>query len=205
MNDERDPQRASAAGSPRLAWLVSPWLQPFWYGYLAFAWWQVGVGEASHAGTASAATAAALVPAGKLAGALSEAGFYRLWWRGRGLPYWRFFCVVASASLADVFSANLLGRARATTAAARAIAAALAGPVALGGSWFASPGPRLVLGGLGLLTAVRIAITANAQAKGAGVRRPVALGWTVLVWTLGRLGTWWIADLARGRSPLPVR
>lgn len=204
MNETREHREGAAP--TRLPWLMAPWLQPFWYSYLAFCWWQAGVGEATRAGTASAASAAALVPAGKLAGALTEAAFYHLWWRGRGsrLAYWRLFLVVSSASLADVFAADLAARASAAGPAARGFLAALAGPHALGDSVLGSPAARALLGSLGLLTVLRIAVTADAQARGAGVRFRAALGWTALVWLLGRLSMWWITDLARGRSPLPL-
>jgi hypothetical protein len=207
LPQETQPERAlesDAARSPALPWAVAPGWQPFWY--LGFCWWQAGVGELARAGTASAASAAALVPAGKLAGFLSEATFYWLWWRGGGrrLPYWRFFCVVASASLADVLAIRLAEIAHTASPAFAAWGAALAGLQAWRGDAWGSPALRITFGTLGILTAARIGVTAHAQARALGIRGAVALAWTAVVWALGRIALLWITDLARGRSPLPV-
>ena len=198
-------REAHPEGTPRerLPWVVTPWLQPFWYAYLAFSWWRAGAGELSGAGAAGLQVA--LVPVGKLAGALSESAFYALWWRGRGhrLPYWRFFCAVASASLADVFAVSLAQRVK-EAPALTACLAPLAGLHVLGSSAFASPSLRVAFGGLGLLTALRLGITASAQSRAMGIRAIDATATTVIVWLLTRIVTWWATDLLRGRSPLPV-
>ena len=188
----------------RLPWLVRPWLQPFWYAYLAFSWWGAGVAET--AGAKLSAPAAALVPAGKLAGALSEAAFYALWWRGRGrrLPYWRFLCVVVSASLADVVAIGLAQRARDGSPATSAWLAWVAGLRLLGAGAFGSPSLRVAFGGFGLLTLLRLGMTASAQSRATGVRAAEAFATTAIVWLLCRIAAWWVTDLLRGRSPLPI-
>jgi len=207
MRSEREDLRQETQSAPALPWALAPGWQLFWYAYLAFCWWQVGIGEVARAGTASAAAAAALVPAGKLAGFLSEAAFYCLWWRGGGrrLPYWRFFCVVASASLADVLAIRLAEMAHTASPALAAWLPPLAGLQAWRGGEWGSPGLRVTFGTLGILTAVRIGVTAHAQSRALGIRGAVALVWTAVVWVLGRIALLWITDLARGRSPLPVR
>lgn len=199
--NEREEVGPQAAKPPRLDWIVAPWLQPFWYAYLVHAWWRVA--EATSA--SRFASGGALVAGGKLAGAMTEAAFYVLWWRSRGrtLPFWRFFCVVASISLADVFALGLIERVRTAAPAAVPWLAPLVGLQALG-SAIPSPGLRAAFGSLGLLTALRIAVTARAQSRGTGAPFAAALGWTTLFWAMGRLATWWLTDLLRGRSPLPV-
>jgi hypothetical protein len=198
---EREAAGPKAASRPRLEWIVAPWLQPFWYAYLAHAWWRVA--ETTNAG--GLMSGGALVAAAKLAGALTEAAFYVLWWRsrGRGLPFWRFFCVVASISLADVFAIGLAERLRTASPGAALWLAPLVGFHALG-SGVGSSGLRAAFGGLGLLTVLRIFVTARAQSRGTGARFAAALGWTALFWIMGRVAMWWLADLLRGRSPLPV-
>jgi hypothetical protein len=202
---EREELSSASTTAERLSWMVIPWLQPFWYAYVLVSWWQAGV-SATRAGTALAASAAALVPAGKLAGFLSEAAFYVLWWRGRGrrLPFWRFFCVVASVSLADVFAIALAERAHAGPPALASCLAWVVGPQLLGDARWGSPALRVAFGSLGLLTVIRVALTANAQSRAVGARGAMTLAGTVLVWVLGRIAIWWITDLARGRSPLPI-
>lgn len=201
--NERDAHELTRPDE-RLPWVVKPWLQPFWYAYLAFSWWRAGAAESAGANLSGAA--AALLPLAKLAGALSEAAFYALWWRGRHLrlPYWRFFCVVASASLADVFSIGLAQRAREGPAAASAWLAPIAGLQLLGARAFASSSLRVAFGGLGALALVRLGMTAGAQARATGARATEAVATTAIVWLLCRIATWWVTDLLRGRSPLPI-
>src|SRR5262249_45271316 len=74
--NERQEQGPQAASRPRLEWMVAPWLQPFWYAYLAHSWWHVA--ETTSAGRLT--NGGALVAASKLAGSLTEAAFYVLWW-----------------------------------------------------------------------------------------------------------------------------
>jgi hypothetical protein len=198
---EREAAGPQAASRPKLEWIVAPWLQPFWYAYLAHGWWRA----AATANGGHLTSGGALVVAAKLAGTLTEGAFYVLWWRSRGrtLPFWRFFCVVASISLADVFAIGLAERLRASSPAAALWLVPLVGVHALG-SGAGSSGLRTAFGGLGLLTVLRISVTARAQSRGTGARFAAALGWTALFWIMGRVAMWWLADLLRGRSPLPV-
>jgi hypothetical protein len=202
--NEREEHPVLPASPQALRWGMTPWVQPFWYAFLAYSWWRAGMGEAARVGAAAAS--AALVPAAKLAGLLSEAAFYVIWWRSRGrrLPYWRFFCVIASASLADVLAISVAERAHGAPWAVRTALAWVAGLHLLGDRAFASPSLRVAFGSLGLLTALRIGITATAQSRAVGARLAEAFAGTALVWLLGRIVTWWVTDLLRGSSPLPI-
>jgi len=194
-------EREAPGSRPRLEWIVAPWLQPFWYAYLTHSWWRVA--ETTSAGRLP--SSGALVVAAKLAGGLTEAAFYVLWWRSRGrsLPFWRFFCVAASISLADVFAIGLSERLRTAPHGAVLWLTPLVGLHALGAG-AGSSALRAAFGSLGLLTLLRIGVTARAQSRGAGVSFVAALGWTALFWAMGRVAMWWLADLLRGKSPLPV-
>jgi hypothetical protein len=148
---------------------------------------------------------ATLGVATQVVGHLGEALLYRLWWRWRGLdlPYWRFFSWIAVYSATDLFAVSLAQRAEDTPALAAWIA-----PLAGVGLLHASPlhddaALRAGFGGLGLLTAARVLITAHAQAVALGIRLGRPLAFTVGAWLVVRLVTWWSVDLLHGASPLP--
>jgi hypothetical protein len=196
--NEREELRLKAVSRPKLEWIVAPWLQPFWYAYVTYSWW-----HAAERTSAALASGGVLVVAGKLAASLTEAAFYVLWWRSRGraLPFWRFFCVVASLSLADVFAISLAERLGTAPHGAVLWLTPLVGLHALGTG---ASRLRAAFGSFGLLTALRIAVTARAEERGTGATFTAALGWTGLFWVMGRVAMWWLTDLLRGRSPLPV-
>lgn len=210
---ERAGPGAGAGAVVRPAWGVSPWLQPFAYAYLAWCWWRVGVadavgGESVPSMAWARSLAPALLVAGKFGGFLIETLFYRLLWRGRGrsLPFWRFFCVVAFASLTDVlaFHAGSLVRDRSPGLGpwlAPVVGLHLASGFVL--DW--SPALRAAFGTAGLLTAIRLALTAYAQQRAFAIRWRSALTWTGLVWLVTRLAILFTVDLMRGMSPLPAR
>jgi hypothetical protein len=203
-----------AAGTTgRLEWGIAPWVQPAWYAFLAWCWWRAGAAEAvrpeqSPLPAWASAIAPALIVTGKLAGFLIETSLYRLLWRGRGrsLPFWRFFCVVASASMADVLALQVAGIAHRGPAGLAAWLAPVAG-AHLAGGWVAgwSPALRAAFGTAGLLTALRLGLTAHAQRQALGIPMRSALTWTALVWLATRIALLFAVDLMRGMSPLPVR
>lgn len=150
--------------------------------------------------------AAVLAVAGKLSTFLLEAAFYCLLWRvfGRRLPFWRFFCVVVSASTTDLLAGSIANQvAEAPHLAARL--APLAG-LRLAGEGFLPGGAlRVAFGTLGLLTALRIGLTAFAQARALNVRFTGALAVIGSVWLLTRIAILWSVDLMKGASPLMGR
>jgi len=149
-----------------------------------------------------AMTAAAL--AARIPSVLSEAGLYTLWWKARGLrlPYWRFACCVATFSTIDLLSFAIRRAAVDAPEVLRLIAAVLAGPGRMDPAAQAS-GSRAAFGNLGLLTLLRVTMTAWAQSRGIG--RPLGgpLLVTTLAWLFTRLIAWWSVDLLRGTSPIP--
>src|SRR6267142_2625934 len=165
-----------------LPWAVPPWAQPFWYAYVAYSWWQVGVLEGTRGesgiGGASTVFATTLLPLAKCSVCLLEAAFYRLLWRSRGrtLPFWRFFCVVASASMADVVAIHLGNLAEDGTPALIQWLAPIAGLAVAGDAILPSATLRAAFGTVGLLTAVRIGLTGWAQSKALGPSLRVGVG-----------------------------
>lgn len=191
-----------------LAWPFAPLGLPLFYLWLAGSWWfetraqLLAVADALPAVNAGTLTTLAL--AGRALATLSEAGLYVLWWRGRGLrlPYWRFLCWVAALSTADLVASALRRAASDSPDLLRALAAVMAGPGALAP---AADGAAAMagFGSLGVLTALRVVLTARAQARGIG--RPIAgpLLLTACAWLATRLIGWWSVDLTRGLSPVP--
>jgi hypothetical protein len=181
---------------------------PLLYLWLVWAWWlEIRTQVAALAESGPAADAGMLAALGLGARALataSEAAVYALWWRSRGLrlPYWRFVCWVAALSATDLVGYSLRRAASDAPEAARVAIAVLAGPGALDASAGAT-GSMLGLGTLGALTALRVGMTAWAQARGVG--RPITgpLVLTASAWLATRLIGWWSADLMKGVSPVP--
>ena len=182
---------------------------PLLYLWLAWSWWfeirfQVEALAVS-APTQDADAFAALGVAARMLATLSEAGIYTLWWRSRGLrlPYWRFQCWVAALSATDLVGYSLRRAAEDAPDAGRWMIAALAGPGALGSSSSGVPGGMAGFGSLGILTLIRVVMTAWAQARGIG--RPLAgpLFLTASAWLVTRLIGWWSVDLMKGLSPVP--
>jgi hypothetical protein len=185
-----------------------PAFLPFWLAGLAGWWWfeirrQLGAapGGVAWLGLGGAAS---LALGARLLATLSEAGVYCLWWRGRGarLPYWRFVAWVGSLSTTDLLRFSLRRAVETSGDLARAFAAALAGPATFEPARSADSGLAMAFGDLGLLTLLRIFMTAWAQAEGTG--RPVrgAIAVTLAAWLITRLAAAWSFDLARGLSPV---
>src|SRR5437867_9771779 len=127
-----------------LYWPFAPAARPLWSAYLAWSWWretltQLHAVAADDVGVA-AGTSLEVIALGalvvRLAAALSEAGVYALWWRGRGarLPFWRFFCWIVTISMTDLWGHELQRMAADASGIARALCVAMAGPVTAGTS-----------------------------------------------------------------------
>jgi hypothetical protein len=170
-------------------------------------WGQVAsrqAGELGMRGAPGLAAAAGLALAGRVVAAGIEAGVYALVWRALGarLPVLRFGIALVALSMVDRLALSLVELAHRAPASAP-WAAALAGAHLLGSPWPAGePGLRAALGGIGILTALRLAMTAWLQA--AALRRgmcgPLLL--TLGLWAASRIALWWTTDLMRGASPL---
>ena len=194
--------------SAGLRWPFVPWFLPFWYGGLAFSWWQATnqeMGPAERAGATAAGLAIGLSLAGKLTGWLVESSFYHYFWKGRGrrLPFWRFFCVVASASTADLLSRVLAASVRRDPGLGPWLAWIAGLQLAQGPAWLSAPALRAMFGTLGLLTVVRLSLTAQAQRAALGLSFARALAWTAVIWLLTRIALFFAVDLMSGMSPLP--
>ena len=206
---------AAVSGARRNAWLgATAWLVG-----VAIAWWAVAVRELATAGLDDALRQAGATSGASMSrwlavstvfgrfGTLAfEALAYFAWWRSWGAPFrfGRFFVSVASFSLIDAWVSTLQALVR---DGAPALAPWLA-PV-LGIGLLHEPGVsggsawQIAIGGLGLATAVRVALTARAQARETGRGLRGALILTMLAWLGTRAIVWWGIDLARGASPMP--
>jgi hypothetical protein len=191
-----------------LSWPFAPAGLPLFYLWLAWAWWfeiraQVLV-VTETVPAMSADTMATFALSARALATLSEAGLYALWWRSRGrrLPYWRLLCWVAALSTTDLFGFSLRRAVEDAPDALRMLAAVLAGPGALETS-ATGTGAMVGFGSLGVLTGVRVAMTAWAQARGMGAPLAGPLVLTTMAWLLTRLIGWWSVDLMRGLSPAP--
>ena len=191
-----------------LRWPYVPWFLPFWYAGLALSWWQVSIQDlrpAERAATTVSSLAIGLALAGKLAGWLVESAFYQFFWKGRGrhLPFWRFFCVVVSASTADLFARVIAASVHRNPRLGPWVAWIAGLQLAHGPGWLSTTALRSMLGTLGLLTVLRLSITAWAQRAALGLSFARALAWTALFWLLTRVALFFTMDLMSGMSPLP--
>jgi len=197
---DRDRSRTTA-----LAWPFAPWFLPIGFGAVAYGWWRAAASEglAPRVGSGKIAFALALALAGKIAGVLLEAGFYHFFWKGRGrwLPFWRFFCVVAMASTADLLARLLAALARRDPGLGPWLAPVAGLDLTHHDSW--APAVRAAFGSLGLLTLTRIALTAEAQRQALGLPFARAMAWTSAVWLATRVALLFVVDLMSGMSPLP--
>jgi hypothetical protein len=156
---------------------------------VAWEWGRFAAGEFAHALGARAhvpllAAVAAFVLV-RVASFAIEAGVYVLVWRALGcrVPAVRLACWIAAFSLADLVALSLGRSAALHPHAAPAFALAL-GPRVV---WHATGPLAHAFGGLGALAALRIGLTAWAQARALGVRLRVPLIVTVVLWAIGRL------------------
>lgn len=192
-----------------LSWPYSRPGLPLLYLWLVWSWWfeiraQMLV-VAETVPTMNADTMATLGLGARALATLSEAGIYTLWWKSRGLrlPFWRFQCWVAALSATDLVGYSLRRTAEDAPDAIRMVAALLAGPGVLEPSSAGGPGGTAGFGSLGILTVVRVGMTAWAQARGIGRTLAGPLILTASAWLLTRLIGWWSVDLMKGLSPIP--
>jgi len=192
-----------------LDWPVVTAAVPLLYAWIAWSWW----GEVrlqllalpEGVGTHGAGAMAAAAVATRIPGVLTEAGLYALWWKLRGLrlPYWRFVCWVATLSTLDLLGFSVRRAAEDAPRFLHALGVALAGTGVPEGAASHATGTAAAFGNSGLLTLLRVIMTAWAEARGIG--RP--LGGPLLVtsaaWLVTRLIAWWSVDLLRGMSPVP--
>ncbi|HVP14460.1 MAG TPA: hypothetical protein VMS88_02885 [Terriglobales bacterium] len=171
-------------------------------------WGQVAFRQAGDLGLSGApglAAAAGLALASRVAAAAIEAWVYALAWRALGarLPVLWFGIALVALSVVDRLALSLAELAHRAPASAP-WAAVLAGPHLLGSRWLAGePGLRAALGGIGVLTALRLGMTAWLQAAALRRRMRGPLLLTLGIWWASRVALWWTTDLIRGASPLP--
>jgi hypothetical protein len=200
--------RTSPTGAAGLRWPFLPAFIPFWYAGTGWWWWRE-IREQLESASSSAPSlgSTGMVSMALLArvmGALSEAGVYVLWWKGRGarLPYWRFMCWVTCLSTTDLLGFTLCRAAEESADLVRLICAVLAGPAALQPSPIADSGGVAAFGNLGVLTLLRVGMTGWAQARGTGRSLGGPLLLTAAGWLVSRLAGWWSFDLLSGLSPV---
>jgi hypothetical protein len=190
----------------RLSWL--------WWTIVAVNWWALtdrqiraaGLGSGDAGVGASVTTLALAAVAGRFIGFAFETGFYTLWWRAWGSPlrFGPLFNRISLLSLIDVAAGTIGDLARERGGGLAAWMAPVVGfGVVADASRGALPAALTAFGTTGLLTLLRIGLTARFQALARGRRM---LGPLVLVffsWLATRLVTAWTIDLARGMSPSP--
>lgn len=178
------------------------WFAPALFAYIAWTWWQVSKAEMSVATTSAAVPpvlGATLALLARCAGWMLESGYYVLWWkwRRRALPFWWYFQWTAVISMVDLLAEAI--RRDVPGGAARTWRAWWVGPGAGGGFEAASPDAwAAAFGGVGLLTAIRLAMVIRVQREALG-----SIGWgpvwiVAATWLAGRLVTAWSHDLLRG-------
>jgi hypothetical protein len=206
MRDAIPIEVASPSGLP---WPVVTAALPLLYAWIAWSWW----GEVrlqllalpESAGAPGIDAMAWTATATRIPGVFTEAVLYTLWWRLRGfrLPYWRFVCWVATLSTLDLLGFSLRRAVEDASPALHALGVVLAGSAATGVTAAHATGSTAAFGSFGLLTLLRVIMTAWAEARGIG--RPIGgpLLVTCVAWLVTRLLAWWSVDLLRGMSPIP--
>lgn len=195
-------------GPSSLEWPFPPGILLVLLAWVGWSWWREIAAQTAAAGNPEPitvpATMAWLGLVARALATLTEAGCYVLWWKGRGarLPFWRFSAWVATLSAADLLGFALRRAAIDAPDALRWLCVVLAGPGALDPEPIARSSAASAFGNFGVLTLLRIGMTAWAQARGTGrsLRGPVAM--TAAAWLLTRLAAWWSFDLLRGMSPV---
>jgi hypothetical protein len=208
----RDAIPIEVAPPPGLPWPVVTAAVPLLYAWIAWSWWgevrlqllALPEGPGAYGAHGVDAMAMAAV-ATRIPGVLTEAILYTLGWRLRGfrLPYWRFVCWVATLSTLDLLGFSLRRAAEDAPQGLHLLGVALAGSAIPGAPAFHPSGSAAAFGNFGLLTLLRVIMTAWAEARGIG--RPLGgpLVVTCAAWLATRLVAWWSVDLLRGMSPVP--
>jgi hypothetical protein len=145
--------------------------------------------------------AATIATLARLAGNALEAAFYVLSWRafGHRIPFLRLFAWITLLSGADLLAFEMRQHflnTRGTVPVAVAIVSGIGG---LPGSWL----PRAfhaAFASAGLITLIRIALTARAQTLATGVAFVRTLAFTAATWLLTHLALGFGYALLQGRS-----
>ena len=191
---------------PRLPWPTERRLVPVLLTVILVMWWDAGVRALAGAHLPTSRALALFVVAWRVGGFAVESAWYVAWWRAWGtrVPFLRLAMRIALLSLLDLMATALLGVAHRHPALAPGCAV-LAGHAAFGA---VADGPlALAFQHTGLLTALRLAGTADAQARAlrGGRATPLALtlALTLGTWGLERLVLGFALALARGPVGLP--
>lgn len=127
--------------------------------------------------------------------ALEAWGYARVWSAfGRRLPWWRTTASLFVISALEAFALFLLiqpGSSALTWCV---------GARALWQEGVITDGLARAFGGVGALAILRLALTAQVEARGTGGRFAPALAIVLAGWFGTRLALWWTLDLLRGRS-----
>jgi hypothetical protein len=179
-----------------------------WIAFVAYQWWlelrrHVTDALPTDVPAMHADVAAALGAVGHLSSNAVEALFYVAFWRARGarLSFARLFEWLVTLSVLDLLSSGLARFAESHPGwIAHALEVFVGFGVVGGGVPGEVSGARLAFGSVGLLCIARLVGTAAIQRRAAagGFAAPLAL--TLAVWLIGRLASWWLADLAGGMS-----
>jgi hypothetical protein len=195
---------APNADTARLPWSFPPWLLPFWVAGVGWQWWKLGVRQIEIAhGTAipHGAWVGLISMLGRFGGFLIESGAYVLLWAlfRRRLRFWRFASWLVTISVLEVLAESMRLDLM-TRGGAQLRDAILLGPIVLHGVHERATAALAAFGSLGITTALRIGWSAGLQARELGVRWPVPLVATALVWALTRAAVWMVTELIAGRS-----
>ena len=204
-----DAGDASTGRGRELPRMFKRWWSPVWVAFIASQWWfaihrQLAGVVGSEELQVHANIAATMGAAGHLAGNAIEALFYMGWWRLQGvrLGFARLFEALVSISAFDLLALGLTHLAQTSPGWAAHVIESFVGFGVLeaapeSGSWF-----RVAFGSTGLLCVARLLATAAVQRQGTQRSLGAPLVLTIVVWLLGRLASGWMADLARGVSPM---
>jgi hypothetical protein len=138
--------------------------------------------------------------AAQLAFTAAETAAAAMAWRllGRSVGWLALGSRVLVASAAETLAVSIAaGRARLP----HVWAVALVGERALGAS--PAHGVAAAFAATGLLTLVRIVLSAGLQARAARASFATAIGVVLALWLVSRLAVWWTFDLLQGRSFQP--
>ncbi len=204
-----DDATTDAARSHDLPWPILAAFLPVLYLWIGWSWWIEIRSQleavAESVASMDATTLAAAAVAGRALAVLSESAVYVLWWKSRRarLPYWRFVCWVAALSTVDLLGFSLRRAVEDAPDALRMLGGVIAGPAAVNAASVSETGSNAAFGNLGVLTLLRVGMTAWAQARGIGRSLGGPLLLTTALWLLTRLIGWWSVDLMKGLSPAP--
>ena len=192
------------ADTARLPWSFPLWFLPFWIAGVGWQWWKLGVRqvEIAHGGAIAHGAWIGLVSMlGRFGGLLIESGVYVLLWAlfGRRLRFWRFVSWLVTVSMLEVL-AESMRLDLITRGGAQLRDAILLGPIVLHAVHERATAALAAFGSFGISTMLRIVWSAALQARELGVRWPVPLLATTLVWALTRAAVWMVTELIAGRS-----